>query len=196
MTFADQPLSEFLENVASTAVTPSGGAVAAVSGAAGAALCEMVCIHTIERDGYTDVEGELPRVRDELETHRHRLLQLADEDSAAVDELQDAFKTPSDEGRDELIQKAAKHATEVPLKTAEECLGIIEHAPVVTERGNENAIADAETGVFLAGAALRASVLTVQLNAELIEDESFTEEIEDRMMEINDAAEEVMKEKQ
>lgn len=50
MNFADQTISEFLEDVAATTVTPSGGAVAAIGGAFGAALCEMVCIHTIKNN--------------------------------------------------------------------------------------------------------------------------------------------------
>jgi formiminotetrahydrofolate cyclodeaminase len=189
MTFANQTISEFLEHVASATVTPSGGAVAAIGGAAGAALCEMVCIHTIGKDGYAHVEQELTELRNELGTHRHHLIDLADEDSTAVDELQVAFKTPDDEGRDEMIQEAAKHATNVPLKTAEECLEIIEHASVVTERGNKNAIADAETGAVLAYAALQASIVTVQFNSEMIEDETFVTEMENRATRIDNAAE-------
>lgn len=190
MTFANQTINEFLERVASAAVTPSGGAVAATGGATGAALCEMVCIHTIGKDGYADVEQNLTRVRDELGTHRARLLELSDEDSTTVDELQEAFETPDDKRRDEAIQEAAKRATDVPMKIAEECFGIIEHATVVTEKGNQNAIADAGTGAFFAHAALQASVLTVQLNLKMIEDMAFVAEVENRSTEIDDSAEE------
>ena len=86
MTFADQSIDEFLESVASATVTPSGGAVAAVCGAAGAALCQMVCIHTAGKDGYADVEREMHSARDAFETHRIRLLALADEDGPGSDE--------------------------------------------------------------------------------------------------------------
>ncbi|EMA49940.1 formimidoyltetrahydrofolate cyclodeaminase [Halococcus salifodinae DSM 8989] len=63
----------------------------------------MVCIHTIEKDDYTDVRTELTDIRDELGDHRNRLLELADEDSIAVDELQAAFETPSDANRTERL---------------------------------------------------------------------------------------------
>jgi formiminotetrahydrofolate cyclodeaminase len=73
MTFANQTISEFLEHVAAATVTPSGGAVAAIGGAAGAALCEMVCIHTIGKDGYAHVEQELTEMCNELGTYRQHL---------------------------------------------------------------------------------------------------------------------------
>lgn len=188
-TFADRTIDDFLENVASATVTPSGGAVAAIGGAAGAALCEMACIHTVGKDGYAEVEREIAGVRNELGANRVRLLELADEDSAAVDELQAAFGTSGSDGRDRTVQRAAKRAIEVPLQTAEECLDVIEHATVVTRKGNRNAVADAGTGAFLAHAALRASVSTVQLNLEMIENAAFLAEMERRSTEIDDSAE-------
>ncbi|EMA46057.1 cyclodeaminase/cyclohydrolase family protein [Halococcus saccharolyticus] len=193
MTFADQTINQFLENVAASAVTPSGGAVAAVGGAFGAALCEMVCIHTIEKDGYADVRPELTDIRDELGTRRVRLLELADEDSMAVDELQAAFETPNDEDRAELVQEKSRRTAEVPLEIAETCLGVLEHARVVTAKGNRNAIADAGTGAFLAHSALKASVFTVQSNLELIEDPTAVADIEARLAEIDRRDDEALK---
>lgn len=185
MTFATQTINEFFEDVASATVTPSGGAVAAISGAAGAALCEMVCIHTIKKDGYADVEQDLTQTRDDLNTHRTRLLELSDEDSVAVDELQEAFEISDVNRSGEPIQKAAKRATDVPMKTAEECLKVIKHATTVAEKGNQNAIADAGAGAFFAHAALQASVFTVQLNLELIEDTAFVEKMENSSIKID-----------
>ena len=192
MTFADQSINEFLEDVAASTVTPSGGAVAAVGGAFGATLCEMVCIHTIEKDGYAGVRPELTDICDELGTRRVRLLELADEDSMAVDELQAAFETPNDEDRTELVQEKSRRTAEVPLEIAEVCLGVLEHARVVTEKGNRNALADAGTGAFLAQSALQGSIFTVQSNLELIADPNDTKEIENRSDEIHKRSEEAI----
>lgn len=192
MTFADQTINGFLENVAASAVTPSGGAVAAVSGAFGAALCEMVCIHTIEKDGYIDVRSELTEIRDDLETRRIRLLELADEDSIAVDELQAAFEIPNNGDRTELVQEKSRRTTEVPLEIAEVCLQILEHARVVTSKGNRSALADAGTGAFLAHSALEASVFTAQGNLELIEDSTAVNEVEERTAKIDTKADEAL----
>ena len=187
MTFANQTISEFLESVASTTVTPSGGAGAAISGATGAALCEMVCIHTIGKDGYADAERELATVRDELGRDRHRLLELADEDSVAVDALQEAFQTSDREEDSQTVEKAAKSAIDVPLQIAETCLSIVEHAIVITEKGNRNAIADVGTGAFLAHAALQSSLVTVQVNRELVENVTLLAETKRRSTEIEDS---------
>lgn len=192
MTFADQTINQFLEDVAADAVTPSGGAVAAIGGASGAALCEMVCIHTIEKDDYTDVQAELTDIRDEFGARRVRLLELADEDSTAVDELQAAFETLNDEDRAELVQERSRRTAEVPLEIAEVCLDVLEYARVVTVKGNRNALADAGTGAFLAHSALQASILTVQSNLEMIEDPNDITEIEKRSDEIDNRSEEAL----
>ncbi|EMA48588.1 cyclodeaminase/cyclohydrolase family protein [Halococcus salifodinae] len=192
MNFANQTINEFLGNVAASTVTPSGGAVAAIGGASGAALCEMVCIHTIEKDDYADVRPELTDIRNELRNHRDRLLELADEDSIAVNELQAAFETSSDENRTELVQEKSRRTTEVPLQIAEVCLEVLEHARVVTSKGNRNALADAGTGVFLAHSALKASVYTAESNLELIEDPTVVTEAEERGAKIERRADELL----
>lgn len=192
MTFAERTIDEFIDDVAASAVTPSGGAVAAVGGAFGAALCEMVCIHTIERDDYADERAELSTIRAELETRRARLLELADEDSIAVDELQAAFETLNDENRAGLIDERSRRAADVPLDIAEACLDVLDHATVVTTKGNQNALADAGTGAFLAHAALEAAVFTVQSNLELIEEPTDIEDIEKRLAGIEERSDEVL----
>ncbi|MFB6223450.1 MAG: cyclodeaminase/cyclohydrolase family protein [Haloarcula sp.] len=173
MTFADQPIGEFLADVASGQVTPSGGAVAAVGGAMGAALCEMVCIHTASTEA---AATELSRVGDTLADRRERLLTLADEDAGAVDAVGAAFESGDDAG----IQAAAKRSTKVPLETAEVCLAVIEHARTVTAKGTPVAVPDAAVGALLAAAALQASVATVRANLDMIDDESFVAAMKQR----------------
>jgi len=163
MTIADGSLSQFLSAVASSAVIPSAGAVTAVGGAAGAALCEMVCLHTVEKDGYDEVTDELAEVGEELRDVRHRLLALADEDVAAVEAVQAA---PDD-------RKRQKRATEVPLEVAELSLVVLESAAVVAVDGTETARADAVAGGRLACAAICASLVIVRTNRKRVDDEPF-----------------------
>lgn len=85
MAFAEQTIDDFLDDVVASAVAPSGGAVAALGGAFGAALCELVCIHTTESDDAD--EAEFSAIRDELETRRTRFAKLAGEDSYCRTEL-------------------------------------------------------------------------------------------------------------
>ncbi|MBX0324462.1 cyclodeaminase/cyclohydrolase family protein [Halomicroarcula sp. F13] len=188
MTLADRTIGEFLENVASNEVTPSGGAVAGISGAMGAALCEMVCIHTLGTEEHADVADEMTDCRDTLAASRRRLLELADDDVRAVDRVQTAFES----GDSDRIQKAAKRSTMVPIETAEICLDVVDAAVTVTAKGTQVAVPDAVVGALLAHAALEGSVSTVHANLATIEDPEFVTEMERRAAEMEVAAEEAL----
>ena len=192
MTFANQTIDEFLKSVASDSVTPSGGAVAAIGGATGAALCEMVCIHTLGRNIDPDVEQEVTRIHNESNGYREQLIELADEDSVAVNELQRAFNSPNIEDCSEKTQKASKRATNAPLKTAGKCLEVLENAIIATEICNQNAITDAGTGAFLAYGALRASISTVHFNLELIDDAEYVDDVSTRAEKIDNSSKKVI----
>jgi formiminotetrahydrofolate cyclodeaminase len=185
MTIADQPIGEFLDGVASAQVTPSGGAVAAVGGAMGAALCEMTCVHTVRGDE-SDAAAELTATRDTLADRRAQLLALADEDAAAVDAVQAAFESGADDAR---VQAALERSTTVPMETAETCLDVVERAVTVTARGTPVAVPDAAVGAMLAHAALGGSVSTVRANLDGIADEAFVAEMERRAEEAEAAGE-------
>jgi len=193
MTYADRSIRAFLEEVASPAVVPGGGSVAAVCGGAGAALCEMACIHTVEREDYTDVTEELAGIREDLRTRRDRLLELADEDAAAADAVKEAFQTPQEDGRDRTIGEASERATEVPLETATACLAVLEGATVVVKKGNRNTVPDAVTGALLAHAALEASVRTARSNQEYLTDDAFVVAVEGRSTELERDASEALR---
>ncbi|MGB9951442.1 cyclodeaminase/cyclohydrolase family protein [Haloarcula sp. Atlit-120R] len=180
---ADQSIGEFLDAVASERVTPSGGAVAAVGGAMGAALCEMTCVHTVHGGGSDTVE--LSAVRDILADRRARLLALADEDAAAVDAVKAAFAS----GDDARVQAALERSTTVPMETAEACLDVVEHAVTVTAAGTPVAVPDAAVGALLAHAALEGSVSTVRANLDGLADEAVVGEMERRAAEAEAAGE-------
>ncbi|WP_276273235.1 cyclodeaminase/cyclohydrolase family protein [Haloarcula litorea] len=161
---ADLSIAEFLDAVASRAVAPSAGAVTAVNGAAGAALCEMVAIHTSEPS------ASLSDARDDLADARQRLLALADDDAAAVDRVQTAFEA---ETRTDHPEAALRRATEVPLAIARTCCVVVEAAVPVAEEGTRNAAVDTVVGARLARAALSSAATVVRANLELLSDESF-----------------------
>lgn len=177
VTFADRSIGSFADDVASTAVTPSGGAVAAIGGAMGAALVEMVCIHTIENDEH-DAPAELADVRDDLAAGRARLLELADDDAAAVEELQAVTRSDRDTARSE--REALERATDVPLATAATCADVVEVAATVAAAGAEHAVADVATGAYLAHAGVRASASTVRANLAFVDDDEFAASAETR----------------
>ncbi|WP_144900770.1 cyclodeaminase/cyclohydrolase family protein [Halobellus captivus] len=207
----EAPIGTFLDDVASERVTPAGGTVVAVSAAMGAALCEMACIHTVAARGSdaddpdltdpssgdpdfddpdfddSDLDGldlEDPNLdgfedlRADLADQRRKLLLLADRDAELVDELfgGGSPSEPSD--------RISKRAAGVPLATAEAALAVLEDAAVVIEHGRPGVAADARAGAYLADAAVRASLATVSVNVETLEDRSYAATIEERSAEI------------
>lgn len=177
MNYRDQTLDGFLSEIASERVAPAGGTATAVVGALGAALCEMVCIHTVEKDDASAKPTALADIRDDLHRQRGHLLQLADADGRLVDEL-------FGEDSGDVEQPDVKRSIGVPLTIADACLNVLELATEVTETGTRNAVADAGTGVILTRSALRAAVFTVRSNVGLISDASFVDDVEREVAEI------------
>jgi formiminotetrahydrofolate cyclodeaminase len=178
MTFAEQAVEEYLSNVASAQVAPSAGATAAITGALGAALCEMVCLHT----GEAASSRRLAETTVELEDLRDQLLALADEDGAAVDEVQTAFEGDTDSTHEQAV---LRRATEIPLRIAETAGDVATHATVVAADGTPNGRTDAVVGAIIARAAVASAAAIVRANTGLLADESVVSDIERRL----DAAE-------
>ena len=177
----EQSLSSFLDEVASERVAPAGGTAIAATGAMGAALCEMVCIHTLAaRDADADTSS-LPALRSDLERQRRSLLALAAQDAAVVDELFGG----DGEGPSERL---SKRAVGIPLAVAESCFRVLEVAERVTELGSGGVVADARIGASLAAAALQAALWMVRGNLDALSAPSFAADIADRADAIERAA--------
>jgi formiminotetrahydrofolate cyclodeaminase len=181
MTYRTSTIDDFLARIASEQITPAGGTAAAVVAAIGASLCEMACIHTVEKDEYATVATDVADVRDELQRQRGQLLDLADADANVVDELFSAVDG-------EPNQSDIKRSIGVPLTIAATCANVLDLAVDVTATGNRNALADVGTGVFVVRAALRASVFTVRSNVDRVSDQSFVDDVEQRLTEIESRA--------
>ena len=207
MSYRSRPIDAFLDSIASPQVTPAGGSTAAVVGAMGAALCEIVCIHTIERAGANTADGPgnshatadgprdrrytvdgprdshatadaLKHSREVFHTQRDHLLTLADADAEAVDALLAAT-----EAVESTRERRSKRAIGVPLTIAESCLTILDEAPTVVTQGTASAVPDAITGAYLTHAAGLAAVFTVRTNLDAAGDPEFETQIGDRAAE-------------
>ncbi len=167
----------FLDGLASDSPTPGGGSVAAVSGAAGAALISMVCRLTIGKEAYEDVEPRMRAYLEEAEAARPAFLELADRDAAAFDDVMAAFRLPKDDDRQRAersaaIQRAYEGAARVPLEVAQRAAALIEVAKTVTELGNANAASDGVSAAHVLHAAAHSALANVAINAAGLKDES------------------------
>lgn len=176
----DQPVTQFLDELASSAATPGGGSGAAIMGALGAALVSMVCNLTIGKKNYAEVEPEMRSVLRDAEALRQRLADMVAEDIAAFNGLMAAYGLPklSDEDkavRGAAIQHALRAATEAPLACARACAEVIKLSLRAAEVGNRNVISDAGVGALAAQAALRSAALNVDINVPSLQDQAFAQ---------------------
>ena len=171
----EQPVTTFLDRLASSAATPGGGSAAAIMGAMGAALVSMMCNLTIGKKNYAEVEGEMRAVLDDAEALRRRLTDMVAEDIAAFDTLMAAYGLPkeSDEQkaqRSAAIQAGLKAATEAPLACARASADVIALSLRAAKVGNTNVISDAGVGALAAQAALRSAALNVYITVPSLKD--------------------------
>ncbi len=181
MKLTDKPVTNFLDELASSAPAPGGGSVAALSGALGAALVSMVCNLTLGKKGYEEVQGETAALLEKSEALRAELTGLLEADVAAYTAYSQTAKMPRDTeeqkaARTAAMQAALKNATMVPLHIAEAAVKVMDLCRPVAEKGNKWAVSDAGVAVLMAEAALRSAALNVLINLGSIKDETFVAE--------------------
>lgn len=200
MSALQQPLGQFLDELASSAPTPGGGGAAAVMGATGAALLSMVANLTIGKKGLEDVEAEMRTILLESERLRAEMSAMVADDVEAFNRLMASYKLPkeTDEQKAErsaAIQSALKGATEAPLACARAAAAVVRLSRRTAEIGNKNVISDAGVGVLAAQASLRSAALNVYINAPSLKDQEFAtgavQELEALLQECGETSESV-----
>jgi formiminotetrahydrofolate cyclodeaminase len=177
MSLFDQTLREFLQQAASRSPTPGGGSVSAVTAALAAAMVAMVANLTLGKRGYEEAhpvsEHALARSGAAIAELEH----LSALDIEAFEGVMTAWRMPSatpsqKTARVEAIRAAAGNASQVPLRICRSCIDILTQAAALAPSGTKSAISDVGVGAYLADAALRAAMLSIEANLALIEDES------------------------
>ena len=178
LNMSDRSVNEFLDELASSAPAPGGGAVAALAGALAAALVSMVAHLTQGKKDYEAVQGPVSQLLEQSEQLRGRLAALMGDDYDAFMRLSHAMKLPrgSDDEktvRTSALQAALKDAAAVPLQIAEASADTMQLCRPIAEVGNKNAVSDAGVAVLMAEAGLRSAALNVLINLALIKDAAF-----------------------
>ena len=184
MMLVNQTVTDFIDMLASGTPTPGGGSAAALGGAMAAALTEMVCNLTLDKEKYAEVQQEITKVKGTCQSHRHRLLELVDEDAGAFNQVMTAFKMPKGEERSNAIQTGYKLAASVPLATAEECFAVLQQAAVIARIGNKNSITDAGTAAQMASAALYSALFNVEINLSAINDQKYVRNMQSTLIDM------------
>jgi len=178
MNFEKLSFEDLVAALASEAPTPGGGTAAALAGAMGASLAEMVSALTLSKDKYAASHDAVRPIGEASARARERFLRLAQEDSDAYDAVVAARRLPkgTDEERSARIRAMAESnrlAAEVPMRTAREAAALLGHLPMLAEKGNPNAASDAGAAALLLETAVQAALLNVAINLSGADDPGF-----------------------
>ncbi len=183
MSFDRLPISDFCARLASADPTPGGGTAAAAAGALGAALVEMVCALTLGKEKFQAVHAELRPVAEEASRAGADFRALMQQDTDAFDAMMAARRLPRDTdeqktARAAAIEASARHAAEVPMKTARTAATLLSRTPLLAEKGNPNAASDAGVAALLLAAAAEGALFNVGINLPGLADAGFVEAME------------------
>jgi glutamate formiminotransferase/formiminotetrahydrofolate cyclodeaminase len=172
-----QSLTGFVGAVASPTPAPGGGSVAALVGALGAALAQMVAGLTFGRKKYAAVDAEMRELGLKAAGLVNTLSALIARDAASYEKVMAAYKLPNEPAeaaaaRQAAVTDALLGAADVPLETARACAQVAELAATCAEKGNPNAVSDAGVAALLADAACRGAVYNVRINVSSLDDKS------------------------
>lgn len=178
MSIYEKTLNEYLDVAASKSPTPGGGSVSAVVATNAAAMVSMVANLTLGKKGYDDVQGLAQEVADGCAGLIAQLKDLTARDMKAFDIFMVAWRMPAGsdaekKAKDEAMEKAAQNASQVPLEICKVCLEILKFAAKLAPTGNKGAISDVGVGAYVAEAALKACMLSVDINLPSIQTASF-----------------------
>jgi len=181
--FSSLPLDRFLEALASESPTPGGGTAAAVAGAMGASLAEMVSGLTLSKEKYAASHAAIRPIAEAAREARANFLELAREDSEAYDAVVASRRLPkeTEEQRSERagsLAAANRRATEVPMRTARAAARLLAALPELAEKGNPNAASDVGAAALLLESSVEGALLNVGINLSGIEDPRFVAEMQ------------------
>ena len=162
---------KFVEVLASDAPAPGGGGAAALVGAIGTALGNMVGSLTVGKKKYADVEAEILALKAKCDTLQTELLDQVPADAEGFEPLAKAYGIPKDApDRAQTLEKATIAACQAPMRIMELCCDSLKVITVLAEKGSRLAISDAGCAAALVKAALQAASLNVFINTKTLQD--------------------------
>lgn len=181
----EKNVDKFLETLASSAPTPGGGGAAALCGALGIALGNMVGSLTLGKKKYADVQEDIAALNAKAEALRAGFVALVDADAEAFAPLSRAYSIPKDDpARDEIMEPALLKAAEAPLEIMRKCAEALELISGYAAKGSALAISDAGCAAALCGAAMEAAALNVKINTKSMKNRAVADNINAEMNEL------------
>ena len=178
--------TQFISALASKQPTPGGGGAAAMGGAIGMALGNMVGHLTVGKKKYAAFEDEIKPLMSQGKKIIHELTDLIDRDASVFKPLLQAYGLPRDnpeqiEFRKKTIQECSIQACTVPLEIMQKAFDALCIHERLSDIGSVMAISDVGCGVAFLKAALISAHLNVLINLKAIDDQVLVTQHQDQM---------------
>ena len=176
---------EFLAELSSKKPTPGGGGAAALGGATGVSLGQMVINLTLGKKKYADVEEEMKDLNGQLEALKAEFLHLADEDAQVFAPLAQCYSLPSlteeeKAYKEKVMEERLLDASFVPLEIMEHAVAMLGILEILGDKGSRLAVSDVGVGVQFIRASLLGAVMNVYINTKSMKNREKAEELNAR----------------
>lgn len=169
---------EFVRVLASNEPAPGGGGAAALVGAIGTALGNMVGSLTVGKKKYAEVEEEIKSLMAQCDALQTELMDQVPADAEGFVPLAKAYGIPKDDpNRAAVLEEATVTACQVPVHIMELCCKALDTISVFAEKGSRLAVSDAGCGAVIVKAALQAASLNVFINTKSLKDRDIAEKM-------------------
>ncbi len=181
MDMTQESCRKFVEVLASDAPAPGGGGAAALVGAIGTALGNMVGSLTVGKKKYASVQDEILALKGKCDALQRELLDQVEADEENFLPLARAYGIPKDDPtREAVLEEATVIACTTPMQIMELCCQAIDCIEVFAEKGSRLAVSDAGCGAVMCKAALQAASLNVFINTKSLKNRETAEALNAR----------------
>jgi glutamate formiminotransferase/formiminotetrahydrofolate cyclodeaminase len=172
----------FLDAVAQPTAAPGGGSVAALSGALGASLGQMVAGLSRKKKSQAAHVDALSEALAQFTAASQFFAEAIDRDSASFESVMAAYKLPQETSelksqREAAIQMALQRAAEVPLEVARQAANIFDKLSQLEAISSPSMLSDVRVGRLMSAAAVRGALENVAINLESITDSAFSSQM-------------------
>ena len=178
MDMTNESCRKFVEVLASNAPTPGGGGAAALVGAVGTALGNMVGSLTVGKKKYADVEEEILALKAKCDALQTELLDQVAADAVGFEPLAKAYGIPKDDpNRGQILEEATVTACAVPMRIMELCCEALDAIAVFAAKGRPPGCIRRRLWRCVREGALQAASLNVFINTKTLQNRETAEEM-------------------
>lgn len=182
MKLAEKSCAEFIDMLSSKEPIPGGGGAAALVGAIGSALGNMVCNLTIGKKKYAKYELDVILILEKNIILYKNLLNMIDEDAKNFLPLSKAYGMKKDtleekNLKEETLEKTLKDACQVPMLIVKYCYESIKLQRELVDKCSLLVISDIGVGVQCLRSALIGAQLNVIININSIKDKLYVDDV-------------------